>query len=125
MGMINIQWEFLRDVARLIVKAESLGFLVTGGELYRPLEMQKIYVDNGRAKTLRSSHLNRLAVDFNFFLRDEKGRWRLTWNREKIKPLGDFWESLNKKNRWGGSWRGQIESGKSKFKDVPHFERRI
>ena len=34
-----------------------------------------------------------------------------------LRPFGDYWESLNPKNSWGGSW--------ASFKDVPHFERRV
>jgi hypothetical protein len=33
-----------------------------------------------------------------------------------LKPVGEFWESLDTKNSWGGNWNS--------FKDVPHFERR-
>jgi len=124
MGLVLKQWEFLKDVSKLIVKAEELGFIITGGEMYRPIEMQRLYVEMGRSKTMYSKHLSRLAVDFNFFIKDEQGRLKLIWDREKIKPLGDFWELLNEKNVWGGSWRGLIEEGRSKFVDVPHFERR-
>ena len=123
MGLVEKQWEFLQDVAKLIEYAKGLGFIVTAGEMYRPIEMQRLYIETGRSKTMNSKHLSRLAVDLNFFIRDKKGRLQLTWSREKIKPLGEFWEELNPKNRWGGSWRGLIEAGKSKFVDVPHFER--
>lgn len=111
------QWLFLKDVAKLITKAEQLGYKVTGGELYRPLFTQEHYIKTGRSKTMNSKHLSRLAIDLNFFIRDEKGKWKLTWSVDKIKPLGNYWESLDKKNSWGGSWNS--------FKDVPHFERRI
>lgn len=125
MGMVEKQWEFLQDLSKLIIKAEELDFVVTGGELQRPISLQRLYVKTGRSKTMRSSHLNRLAIDLNFFLKDKNGRLRLTWNREDIRPLGDYWESLDPKNRWGGSWRGLIDKGKSTFVDVPHFERRL
>lgn len=124
MGLVSKQWEFLKDVAKLIVKAEELGFIVSAGEMYRPIEMQRLYIKTGRSRTMNSKHLSRLAVDFNFFIRNSKGRLKLIWDREKIKPLGDFWESLNPKNVWGGSWRGLIDKGKSTFVDVPHFERK-
>ena len=115
MTVSDKQWLFLKDVALLINKAEELGYKVTGGELWRSYDQQKIYVETGRSKTMNSSHLNRLAIDFNFFIKDVKGNWQLTWKREEIEPLGSYWESLDKKNVWGGNF--------STFKDVPHFER--
>ena len=57
-------------------------------------------------------HLKRLAVDFNFFVNG-----KLTYNRVTIAPLGDYWESLNPLNKWGGHWK--------KFIDVPHFEMKV
>lgn len=122
MGLVDKQWIFLKDVVKLISKAEELGFVVTASEMYRPIEMQRIYVKNGRSKTMYSRHGRRLAIDLNFFTKNEGGKLRLTWDRDTIKPLGDYWESLRPENRWGGSWRGRIEKGKSKFVDIPHFE---
>ena len=46
-------------------------------------------------------------------------------NSKELFEIGKFWESLNEANRWGGSWRGLIESGKSTFNDYPHFERKV
>jgi len=112
MGLVKEQWEFLKDVARLIKKAEELNIVLTGGELYRPQEMQEIYVSQGKSKTMKSNHRRRLAIDFNFFIDDS-----LTYSKEDIQELGDYWESLNPKNRWGGNWIG--------FVDVPHFERNV
>ena len=118
MSLIVAQAEFLLDACKLIEHATNSGFIVTGGELTRPIEMQQLYVKSGRSKTMASQHLKRLAIDLNFF-RDGK----LIQTREELKPLGDFWEGLNPKNRWGGNWRGLVDSGKSRFVDCPHFER--
>jgi len=110
------QWAFLKDVALLIQKAEELGYKVTGGELYRPKLMQKHYVETGKSKTMKSKHRKRLAIDLNFFVKDKEGKWKLTYKKEDVEPLGDYWEQLNPANRWGGKW---------KFRDVPHFERNV
>lgn len=116
---LRIQQEaFVEDVMRLILFVKSQGFTVTFGEVYRTVEQQKIYVQSGRSKTMDSDHCKRLAIDLNFF---KDGV--LIQDREELKPIGDYWESLNPYNRWGGSWRGLIDAGKSKFKDLPHFER--
>jgi len=116
MSLVPEQWEFLKDFAKLIIKAEELGFTVSGGELYRTIEQQNIYVKDGRSTTYRSKHLRRLAIDLYFFIREKNGKLKLTWDKNILQPLGDFWESLSPKNSWGGNWNS--------FKDVPHFERR-
>lgn len=112
MSMVREQADFLLDVARLINQATAMGFVVTGGELFRTPEQQKIYMETGRSKTMNSNHLKRCAIDLNFF---EGGK--LIYDIPKLKPVGDFWESLHPKNSWGGNWKS--------FKDVPHFERRV
>lgn len=76
-----------------------------------------IYLKKGRklSHTLWSLHGDRLAVDFNFFINGQ-----LTYDFEKIKPLGDYWESLHPLNRWGGDFNNDdVENG---FVDTPHFE---
>lgn len=119
MSVIAEQAAFLKDVVKLLMKADELEYVVTGGELSRTVEQQAIYVKTGRSKTMDSSHLRRGAIDLNIF---KNGK---LCSRDEIKPLGDFWESLNEKNRWGGNWRGLVDSGKSNFIDAPHFERRF
>lgn len=111
MSLVAEQWEFLKDFARLVEFCEKQGLVVTGGELWRTPEQQRVYVDTGRSQTMNSNHLKRLAVDLNFF-KDGK----LVYDDATIRPVGEFWESLHAKNRWGGNWHS--------FKDRPHFERR-
>lgn len=122
MSLIQEQIAFLRDLRKLYDHADTLGYFITQGEAERLLEMQMLHVKAGRSKTLNSEHLRRCAQDLNIFLMRE-GKLCLC-SREEIKPLGDFWESLSPKNRWGGNWRGLVDAGKSKFVDAPHFERR-
>jgi hypothetical protein len=112
MSLVREQAAFLLDVSRLVNKATELGFVVTGGELFRTQEQQQIYMKTGRSKTMNSLHLRRCAIDLNFF-KDGK----LTYDIPTLKPVGDYWESLDPKNKWGGNWKS--------FKDVPHFERRV
>lgn len=112
MSLVAEQAAFLLDVAKLINKATEMGFVVTGGELFRTPEQQQIHVRAGRSKTMNSIHLKRCAIDLNFF-KDGK----LTYDVAALMPVGDYWESLNPKNQWGGNWKS--------FKDVPHFERRV
>ena len=110
MSLVAEQAAFLLDVAKLINKATELGFVVTGGELFRTPEQQQIYVKTGRSKTMNSLHLQRRAVDLNFFV-DGK----LTYDKATLAPLGAFWESLHPLNSWGGNG--------VKLVDTPHFSR--
>lgn len=120
MSMIAQQSEFLMNFAKLILHAQGLGYEVTAGELWRPPEMQEIYLKTGRSRVAYSRHQDRLAGDLNFF-RDGA----LVTKREDLKPLGDYWESLGPEYRWGGSWRGAVEAGTGHFIDCPHFERKL
>jgi hypothetical protein len=113
------QEAFVVDLMKLIATILNTGCTVRMGEVLRPVEMQAIYVKNGRSKTMNSMHLKKCAADL-VILRDGK-----ILTREQTKTFGDFWESLNPKNRWGGNWRGAVDSGKSNFVDVPHFERQV
>lgn len=112
MTLSDHQAAFLLDVCKLIEYATKQGWKITGGELYRTVEQQEIYLKTGRSKTMNSRHLKRCAIDLNFF-KDGK----LVWDKEKIRPIGVYWESLNPINRWGGNFKSLV--------DVPHFERNV
>lgn len=110
MSAVREQAAFLLDLCKLIEFATSQGFTVTAGELYRTPEQQQIYVKTGRSRTMESLHLQRRAVDLNFFI-DGK----LTYDKKVLAPLGLFWESLHPLNSWGGNG--------VKLVDTPHFSR--
>lgn len=112
MALVNEQAAFLLDACKLIQFATGRGFTVTGGELFRTPEQQEIYLRTGKTKTMNSNHLRRLAIDLNFI---QQGK--LIYDRSALQPIGDYWESLNPRNSWGGNWQS--------FKDMPHFERRV
>jgi hypothetical protein len=116
MSLVREQSVFLLHMAELIRKASELGFLVSGGELFRTPEQQALHLKHGRSKTMKSLHLKRLAIDLNFFREAPDGTFKLTYEIEELRALGEFWESLDPANRWGGNW--------TSFKDAPHFERR-
>ena len=102
------QHAFLMDVAKLLVRASQLGYRITGGELYRTPEQEEIYLKEGLSHTLNSNHLRRLAIDINCFVGDVA---------TVPSDLGEYWESLNPLNRWGGHF--------SSLKDSDHFERNV
>ena len=51
MSLVHEQSRFLLHLAELIRKASELGFLASGGELFRTPEQQALHVKNGRSKT--------------------------------------------------------------------------
>ena len=108
---------FSLQVIDLLTKAKDLGFGIRLGECLRTPEQQKLYFSTGKSKTMDSQHLKKLAIDLNL-MRDGQ-----LATAAQIQELGKWWEALDPANRWGGSWRGQVESGESHFVDSPHFER--
>jgi len=114
MNLSAEQNAFLGDVAKLIeyVYNKDSGILITGGELFRTMEQQKIYFDSGRSKTMNSNHLRRLAIDLNFIRNNA-----IISDKETLQAYGDFWKSLNPLNRWGGEF--------STIYDPGHFERNV
>ena len=112
MSLVPEQHEFAQQVALLLQMAAKAGFTVTLGEAWRSMEQQQIYLQTGRSQTQFSNHLRRLAIDLNFF-RDGA----LVQSKDELQVLGDWWESLDAKNRWGGNWKS--------FVDIPHFERNV
>lgn len=109
MGLSSKQRLFTKNIGLLIGEAYRIGIGLTFGDAYRPEYLQRHYVATGKSKTMNSKHLKRLAVDFNFFIDGN-----LTYKKEHIQELGDYWESLNPLNEWGGNW--------NTFIDTPHFQ---
>lgn len=121
MRLSQKQQIFTLNVAKLISKAEELGIGLTFGDAFRHKDLQYLYYHGltfendelvktrRKTRTMNSMHLKRLAVDFNFFING-----KLTYKKQDLQDLGDFWESLNKCNRWGGNFKS--------FLDTPHFE---
>lgn len=107
---------FQKDVRKLTEHLESLGYEVAWDEVKRPVEMQVLYVQTKRSKTMNSQHLDGLAIDMVF-----KKDGKIVWF---VPEAGKFWESLSPKNRWGGNFDGDW-SKQDRFVDGPHFERRL
>jgi len=99
MSILDKQVTFLLNVSKLIQWASNNGYQLTGGELYRTEEQQKIYLKTGLSKVLRSQHQVRLAIDLNLFIGGE-----FIIDKEKYKPLADHWKTLHPLNRCGYDW---------------------
>ena len=106
---------FTENLAKLIQYAISEGYGCRLREVQRTPEQQAIYIKEGKSKTLNSRHIPSLAGDI-YFTKDGKLVEGKTAEETKalLQPLGDYWESLNENNRWGGNYKT--------FIDCPHFE---
>lgn len=109
MSLSSKQIIFSKNIASLIVYADMIGIELTFGDAFRNEFTQREYLRLGLSRTMNSLHRKRLAVDFNFFIDGE-----LTYDKERLSELGEFWEGLNKKNKWGGNFKS--------FTDTPHFQ---
>jgi len=109
MGLVASQSAFYFDSCRFGLWLESKGYTVTGGELYRPPVLQKIYFESGASKTMDGQHPKRLAIDLNLFI----GGVLLGF--EGYREAGAYWKSMHPLNRWGGDIKGLLDGN--------HFER--
>lgn len=94
------QSRFAIDAARLILKAQELGYEVTFGEAWRTPEQAKWNESQGIG-TKTSLHTERLAIDINLF-KDEQ----LITDSHGHFQLGEWWKSLGDDHYWGGDFKG-------------------
>lgn len=111
---VREQAKFMFDIASLLTWCFKNGYAVTAGEFLRTALQQAEYVRTGRSKTMNSFHIKKLAADLQFF-RLSDGKYLTT--KEEVAPIGAYWESLDRVNRWGGNFRSLC--------DAPHFERNV
>lgn len=105
-------WEkqaiFAQNVSALIHYITKINMMCTLGEVYRTQEQAAWYAERGIG-IKNSLHCQKLAIDINLFTKE--GDY-LT-QKDAYEPIGEFWESLHPKNRWGGRF---------KRVDCVHFE---
>lgn len=104
MTLSSRQQIFAQNVGHLLEYIKCEGYECTLGEALRTPEMAELYAKQG--KGIRNSlHCKRLAIDLNLF----KDGVYLP-DTEDYRAFGEYWESLDPLNRWGG-----------RFKDGGHF----
>jgi hypothetical protein len=96
--MSKLQEEFAQSAAKLIQKAQEMGFTVTLGEAWRTPEQAQWNADHGKGIS-HSLHMERLAIDLNFF----KNGAYIT-DGSQLKEVGEWWKSLGTSYRWGGDF---------------------
>ena len=93
------QQQFALLAARLILRADELGYGVTLGDAYRdPRVFGPMGVRRGYGES-KSAHKQRLAIDLNLF----HGPKYLT-RTEDHNELGEWWEKQGPDCVWGGRW---------------------
>lgn len=93
------QRKFTKMVARLILKAYSMGYELSFAQAYRTARQARAYAAQG-VGILNSLHTKRLAIDLNLF---KDGKY-LTSTKAHL-PLGLWWE------KQGGTWGGRFRDG--------------
>lgn len=91
---------FCFNVSKLITYIQSQGHACTLGEAWRTLEQAVRYAQENKG-IVDSLHCKRLAIDLNLFTADGK----YLDDTESHKQYGEYWESLDSKNRWGGRFK--------------------
>jgi hypothetical protein len=91
------QSKFALLVARLILKAQELGYEVTLGDVFRDPRVHGAWGVKAGYGAAKSFHKLKLAVDLNLF-RD--GRYLSSTAAHR--PLGEWWEAQ------GGTWGGRF-----------------
>lgn len=93
------QSEFARLVAKLIEFAYANGMELTFGECWRTPEQAALNAKKGSGIS-SSLHTERLAIDVNLFVAGV-----FIDASEGHKRLGEYWESLHPRCRWGGRFK--------------------
>ena len=97
------QSEFLKDLCKLVIYADQLGYLVIRAE------------QKGAPEPPLDRIFPECAVDLQFFRRND-GSLKQIDETASLRLFGDFWQSLNSSNAWAISRDSSSNS--------PHFARR-
>lgn len=100
---------FSKMLAEFICWLYANGYTVRMGEVWRPQEMQDLYLKTGKTRAKYSKHQDKVAADL-YILKDSK----VLSTKDELKFAADKWKSLNKDNRWGGEFQNLY--------DAPHWE---
>ena len=107
----------------------------------RTIEMQKALVAKGASQTMKSKHLDGLAVDLMAYV-EGRGSWELNLYDDLADAMAEGANAVGCKIRWGAAWhidsigqyKGSMEEamneyidlrrsqGRRPFLDGPHFE---
>lgn len=100
---------FSKMLAKFITWLYDNSCTVRMGEVWRPQEMQDLYLKTGKTRAKYSKHQDKVAADLYIF-KDGK----LLQTKEELKFAAEYWKSLDADNRWGGEFQNLF--------DAPHWE---
>ena len=104
MGLRQRQSQFAVAAAKLILKANELGYEVTLGDAYRDSRVHGDFgVKEGYGRA-SSVHKLRMAIDLNLFKDGE-----YLSSTEAHKPLGDWW--VKEFKAYDAAWGGAFNDG--------------
>lgn len=129
----------LQSVVHYAIGETKVDFAVICG--LRTLAEQQELVNKGASQTLKSKHIDGLAVDLMAYI-GSRGSWELNLYDDIADAIREGAEEFNVAIRWGAAWhipdirdwRGTMEDamneyidlrrsqGKRPFIDAPHFE---
>ena len=129
----------LQNVVHYAIGETAVDFAVICG-LRTPAEQQALF-DKGASQTLKSKHLDGLAVDLMAYV-GSRGSWELNLYDDIADAMREGAEEFGVPIRWGAAWHindirdwtGTMEEamnayidlrrsqGKRPFIDAPHFE---
>jgi peptidoglycan L-alanyl-D-glutamate endopeptidase CwlK len=131
--------ERMVSVVKFAITATKTDFGVIQG--MRTLEMQKALVAKGASQTMKSKHLDGLAVDLMAYI-EGRGSWELNLYDDLADAMKEGANAAGVSVRWGAAWHiddirtwdGTMEEamnayvdlrrgqGRRPFIDGPHFE---
>ena len=132
--------EKLVATVKLAIAVTKIDFGVICG--LRTMEEQRVLVDKGASKTMRSKHLDGKAVDLMAYIGDGRASWELNLYDDIADAMKEAAVETGAVLRWGAAWHipdirqwnGTMEDamnayvdlrrseGKRPFIDGPHFE---
>ena len=140
MSMLQGVDEQLVATVKLAILNTKIDFGVICG--IRTMEEQRVLVEKGASKTMRSKHLDGKAVDLMAYIGDGRASWELNLYDDIADALKEAAVETGAVLRWGAAWQindirqwnGTMEDamnayvdlrrseGKLPFIDGPHFE---
>ncbi len=121
MTLSEQQQLFAKNVGELLTfMYGQTNYRCTFGETYRTQEQAEWYAKQGKG-VINSLHTSRLAIDLNLFNCSDPDLCIYTENYLAYRLFGDYWEGLDKNNRWGGYF---VSKYGGKVVDPNHFERK-
>jgi|TARA_R110000824_G_scaffold160965_2_gene336045 peptidoglycan L-alanyl-D-glutamate endopeptidase CwlK len=129
--------DLMQRVVELAIGKTKQDFSVICG--MRTVEEQEILVAKGASQTMKSKHLEGLAVDLMAYVNG--GRWELNLYDEIADAMKEAAKELGVTIRWGAAWHKNLNDwegsaedlmneyvdlrrsqGRRPFIDAPHFE---